>query len=65
MTILIGGMSCGHCVKAVEKALKDLKVLNNIHVENGKATFDAPAGYDTGRIRAAIEDKGYELIGIE
>ncbi len=65
MLVEIRGMTCGHCIKAVEKALRDLKVLKNIKVENGSATFDAVQNIDQGRIRIAIEDAGYEVIGIE
>ncbi len=65
MTVEIRGMSCEHCIKAVEKALKDLKSLTGIKVVNGKADFNTPPGYDTGRIRAAIEDAGYEVISIK
>jgi copper ion binding protein len=65
MTIKINGMSCEHCVKAVEKALKDIKGIKNIKVGIGQASFDAPQNADTANIKSAVEDAGYEVISIE
>jgi copper chaperone len=65
MTVKIGGMSCEHCVKAVEKALKDLKGIKNIKVGIGQAVFEAPDKTDPAQIKSAIEDAGYEIISIE
>lgn len=65
MTIRINGMSCGHCVAAVEKALKSVHGLKDIRVEIGKAEFRAPDKVDEETIRKAVEDAGYEVAGID
>lgn len=64
MTVLIEGMSCAHCVASVEKALKNQKGLKNIQVEIGKAVFEAPKGFDQGKIKDAIEDAGFDVSSI-
>jgi len=59
-TIAITGMSCGHCVAAVKRALGQLDGVEVQEVEVGSATVR----YDTGavtpeRIVQAVEDEGY------
>ncbi|MBO5927017.1 MAG: heavy-metal-associated domain-containing protein [Clostridia bacterium] len=55
MELKIENMSCMHCVKRVENALKEIKA-KNIKVEIGKATFD---GTDENLAISAIEDLGF------
>jgi len=65
MTIAIEGMSCGHCVRAVSEALREVEGVRVEDVSVGSATiaYD-PAAIPTDRVRAAvtdaIEDAGYE-----
>lgn len=60
LTLKIDGMSCGHCVARVEKALKQLDGAHVIRVEIGAAevVYD-PAKTPFARIREAIDDAGY------
>ncbi len=55
----ITGMTCGHCVKAVEKALKSVAGAENVSVDlaNAKATIDGTA--DTNALIAAVAEEGY------
>lgn len=65
MKISINGMSCAHCVKAVTRALSGVKGVSNVSVslEDKHATLDAQdVSHDV--IRAAIEDAGYDVVGI-
>lgn len=60
-SIKIKGMSCGHCVGSVQKALEDISGVSEVSValDKGEATFtnkDVPR--DT--IRAAISKIGFE-----
>ncbi len=60
-SIKIKGMSCGHCVDSVTKALENISGLSQISVDLDKceATFtnkDVPRE----RIRAAINKIGFE-----
>jgi len=63
-TIKIKGMSCQHCVMAVQKALgeidgvKDLKV----NLEKGEATFDEAGPVDMNRVREAVQKAGYQVV---
>jgi len=60
LSLKIDGMSCGHCVARVEKALKKLDGVSVIRVEVGAAelVYD-PAQTSFARIREAIDDAGY------
>lgn len=61
-TLQIEGMSCGHCVKAVRRALEDLEGVEVRTVEIGAAQirYD-PGEVDGSRIVEAIEDAGYTV----
>ena len=56
----ISGMSCGHCVKAVERALDQLPGVETRTVQVGSAevTFD-PQQTSTERLLHAIREEGF------
>lgn len=59
-TIVIQGMSCGHCVHAVSNALKRLDGVDVKDVQVGSATVEYdPAVTSLETVNAAIEDAGY------
>jgi copper chaperone len=63
-TLTIGGMSCGHCVKAVEAALGGVEGVRVRSVEVGTATVSYdPALAGPERLAAAVEEEGYEVLG--
>ena len=61
----ITGMSCGHCVARVEKALKKLPGVAVIRVDVGSAemVYD-PARTPFAAIREALDDAGYEAQAV-
>lgn len=60
LTLSIDGMSCGHCLNAVSRALGALPAVTVKSVAIGRAELDYdPAKIDAGRIVAAITDAGY------
>lgn len=64
--ILIEGMSCGHCVSHVAEALEEIgasDIIVNLEQKNAIVKI----GEDTTDevIKDAIEDAGYDVIGIE
>jgi Copper chaperone len=65
--IIVEGMSCGHCVNHVKTALEELNGVNSASVDlNSKtAVIEASGEVDDAAIKAAIEDAGYEVAGIE
>ena len=60
LTLQIGGMSCGHCVAQVDKALRGLPGAEVEQVAIGSATvvFD-PSRTSADAVAAAITDAGY------
>jgi copper ion binding protein len=61
LKLKIQGMSCGHCVAAVERALGRINGVENKQVQVGSAEIDYdPQRTDTDRITAAIRDAGYQ-----
>lgn len=62
--IEVGGMSCQHCVKSVEKAVGQLPGVEGVSVdlEHGKV-FVAyrPEGIAVDTIKTAIEEQGYDV----
>jgi copper chaperone len=65
-TIAITGMSCGHCVAGVRRALAEVRGVEVREVKVGEATvaYD-PEVASPERIVRAIEDEGYEIPGRE
>lgn len=63
-TFEIAGMSCGHCVKAVDKALQQLGGVTVEQVAIGSATVSYDDQQtDAGRIAQVIDDAGYQVVG--
>ncbi len=62
-TLQIEGMSCGHCVKAVQGTLEALEGIEVHAVEIGSAqiSYD-PAATDPAGIVEAIEEAGYTVL---
>jgi len=62
--VKIQGMSCQHCVMAVEKALNTMDGITNLKVdmEKGEASFDEAAAVDMNTVREAIEKAGYQVV---
>ena len=63
LTLEIGGMSCGHCVAAVRKALEKVPGVKVDDVQIGRATveYDPTKVQDTA-LREAVDDAGYEVV---
>lgn len=61
-TLQIDGMSCGHCVSRVQKALARVEGVHVDQVEIGSArvSYD-PDKVSLERLREAVEDAGYEV----
>ena len=64
VTLNVEGMSCGHCVKAVEGGVGELPGINEVKVdlEAAKVTvaFDE-AKVSVAAIKEAIEEQGYDV----
>jgi len=62
-TITVKGMSCGHCVKAVKKALEEIEGIGQVSVdlEKGQVSYEENKPVDEALIREKITKAGYEL----
>ncbi len=61
----IDGMSCGHCIVAIKKALQ-VSGLEVKSVSIGEAVVERdPLQCDVERIREVIDEAGYSLTSIE
>jgi Cu2+-exporting ATPase len=61
-TLKISGMSCGHCVEHVRKALQGLPGMAVVNVAIGSATVSYdPATVNEAAMSAAIADAGYAV----
>lgn len=62
-TLNVEGMSCLHCVKKVETALKEVKGVKSVKVdlENKTADVTLKKDIDTEILKKAVEDAGYEV----
>lgn len=63
VTLQVEGMSCDHCVKAVEGAVKEVGATGKVDLQ--AKTVDV--SYDESKlgldaIKEAIEDQGYEVV---
>ncbi len=59
LKVKIAGMSCQHCVKRVDSALKDLKGVVSAKVTIGEAVIDGNVSEEL--VKETIEDAGYDV----
>ncbi|HVL04518.1 MAG TPA: copper ion binding protein [Acidimicrobiales bacterium] len=62
-TITVDGMTCGHCVNAVQTEVGKLDGVTDVSVDlsSGQVTIVADAAPDAGALREAVEEAGYEI----
>jgi copper chaperone len=60
MTLAIEGMSCGHCVKAVTRALERVQGVDvqEVRIGSARVAYD-PARTSADAIIDAVNDEGY------
>jgi len=64
VTLTVGGMSCGHCVKAVEGSVGALAGVKQVSVklEEGKVDVEFDANIvSLSIIKETIDDQGYDV----
>ena len=66
VTLGISGMTCGGCVRSVNKVLTGMdgvvKADVSLEQQRAEVEFD-PARVDVALLKQAIEDAGYEVTG--
>ena len=68
VTVRVGGMVCASCAQVIEASLADLdgvyEARVNLATENAHVVYN-PALVTISDIRAAVEDAGYQYLGLE
>lgn len=61
ITLKVSGMSCGHCVQAVRKAIAGVEgvTLEDVAIGSATVSYD-PARTTVGALVDAVADAGYE-----
>ncbi|HET7719928.1 MAG TPA: copper ion binding protein [Acidimicrobiales bacterium] len=62
-TITVDGMTCGHCVNAVQTEVGKLDGVTDVSVDlsSGQVTIVANEAPDADALREAVEEAGYEV----
>lgn len=62
-TLKVEGMSCNHCVKSVEGALKNIGAQGTVNLEAKTVTVEYDAAkLDEAALKSAIEEQGYDVV---
>ncbi|KQL21300.1 copper chaperone CopZ [Cytobacillus solani] len=64
VTLNVAGMSCGHCVKAIEGSVGELAGVSkvNVHLENGTVDVEySSTEVSLDKIKETIDDQGYDV----
>jgi copper chaperone len=64
VTLKVEGMSCGHCVNAVEGAVKKLGAAGKVDLNAKSVTLEFDESkVSLNAIKEAIEEQGYDVVG--
>ncbi len=66
-TIKIKGMTCGHCAGRVKKELEAISGVTSADVsaQKGTALVELTQEVDEAKLKTAVEEAGYELVGVK
>jgi copper chaperone CopZ len=69
-TFAVAGMTCGHCVAAVTQELQKLPDVRDVTVDlvaGGESSVQVVSkrALDHAAVRAALDEAGYRLAGID
>lgn len=62
-TVIVSGMTCGHCAASVREEVGALAGVADVEVDvaSGRVTISSSAPIEADAIRGAIEEAGYHL----
>jgi copper chaperone len=65
-TYTVSGMTCGHCVAAVTREVSRIDGVQDVAVDltGGTVSVVSDTTPATDRVRAAVDEAGYELTGV-
>lgn len=61
-TLRIGGMTCGHCERAVTEAVKGLDPTASVRVSLDSGRLTTSSDRPAAELAGAIRDAGYEVL---
>ncbi len=64
ITLNVQGMSCGHCVKAIEGSVGELEGVNQVSVKLDEALVEVSfneSEVSLDKIKETIEEQGYDV----
>ena len=65
-TMIVEGMSCGHCSARVEKALNALEgVKATVDLESKTAAIETTGAVTDEQLKAAVVEAGYEVASLD
>lgn len=65
ITLAISGMSCGHCLNAVNKAIAAVPGVEIKSVQIGRAEVRVPDSTSADQaVKSAVENAGYKVEGL-
>jgi copper chaperone len=64
VTMNVKGMTCGGCVRSVERVLKAVQGVSGVEVSlaDGKVRVDHDGSATAEQFRKAVEEAGYEVL---
>ncbi|MFE1285364.1 heavy-metal-associated domain-containing protein [Streptomyces sp. NPDC058751] len=62
----VSGMSCGHCEGSVSGEISAIPGVSSVKAvaSTGEVTVVSAAALDEGAVRAAVDEAGFELVGL-
>lgn len=69
-TYAVAGMTCEHCVAAVTEELTALDGVQDVRVDlvtggESRVAVTSTSPLAEGSVRAAVQEAGYELVGVD
>ena len=64
ISFTVVGIDCSKCGPPVKKALESVPGVKNVRIDTEKKTawVDVPANFDREKLRAALEDAGFDAL---
>ncbi len=61
LKLKVSGMTCGHCVSAVTRAVKSVPSVEDVAVDLERGEVTVRGNPDERAVREAITEEGYEV----
>ena len=65
MNVIVEGMTCEHCERAITKAIHALDADATVVVNIAAGVVSIDGGVDAGLAAAAIESEGYRVVSVQ